>query len=89
MSDLEKLASDLEHFAQVLHTQVRRGYQPENAEDFAFLAGAVRLLDRVSLELCEAQEADEERQDTEDYIGKLLDTEGLKASLKSLSLYTR
>lgn len=89
MLHIEKLADSLEHFATVLHDQVRRGYYPADSVDISDLEEAVKLLDRVSLELCEAQEADEDRQDTEDYLGKLLDAEGLKASLKSLSLYTR
>ena len=89
MNDMEKLADDLEHYVAVLHIQVRRGYYPSDADDIGLLEAAVKLLDRVSLELCEAQEADEDRQDTEDYLNNLLDTDALKASLQALSIYAK
>jgi hypothetical protein len=89
MNDIEKLASDLEHYAQVLHDQVRRGYHPADPSDIGALQQASDLLDRISLELCEAQEADEDRQDTEDYLNNLLDADGLKASLRALSIYAK
>ena len=89
MQDTEKAASDLEHYAQVLNTQVRRGYYPEEIKDRVMLQIIVRVLDRISLELCEAQEADEDRQDTEDYLNNLLDADGLKESLRVLSIYAK
>ncbi len=89
MNDIEKLASDLEHYAQVLHDQVRRGYYPADPSDIGLLQQASDLMDRISLELCEAQEADEDRQDTEDYLNNLLDTDGLKESLRVLSIYAK
>ena len=52
MQDTEKAASDLEHYAQVLNTQVRRGYYPEEIKDRVMLQIIVRVLDRISLELC-------------------------------------
>lgn len=89
MQDTEKAASDLEHYAQVLHTQVRRGYYPAEIRDRVLLQIIVKVLDRISEELCEAQEADEDRQDTEDYLSNLLDADGLKASLRALSIYAK
>ena len=89
MNDIEKLASDLEHYAQVLQDQVRRGYHPADPNDIGLLQQASDLLDRISLELCEAQEADEDRKDTEDYLSNLLDTDGLKESLRVLSIYAK
>jgi len=89
MNDIEKLADDLEHYAAVLHIQVRRGYYPSDADDIGLLEEAVKLLDRISLELCGAQEDDEDRQDTEDYLNNLLDTDALKASLQALSIYAK
>jgi len=43
----------------------------------------------VSEDLCDAQEADETRQDTERYLNGILDTDALKASIAALSPYTR
>ena len=89
MIDFDRIAEDLEHYAAVINTQAHRGYSIQNSETLAKLAEAAKLLDEVSEDLCDAQEADEERQDTEDYLNNLLDTEGLKASIKALSIYTR
>jgi hypothetical protein len=88
MQDTEKAASDLEHYAQVLHDQVRRGYYPAEIRDRVLLQIIVKILDRISEELCEAQEAYEDRKDTEDYLGRLLDAEGIKASLQALTIKT-
>ncbi len=88
-SNLEEIASNLEHFATVLHDQVRRGYIPADAGTFGELDAAVRLLDRVSLELCEAQEEDEARQETEADLNQWLNGDAVRASLASLSAYKR
>ena len=48
MNDIEKLASDLEHYAQVLHDQVRRGYYPADPSDIGLLQQASDLLDKIS-----------------------------------------
>jgi len=89
MSEFTKIAEDLEHFASVVNIQAHRGYYISDPETIAKLAAAVQLLDEVSEDLCDAQEADETRQDTERYLNGILDTDALKASIAALSPYTR
>lgn len=89
MMDFDEIAGNLEHFAAIVNTQAHRGYAVRDAETLAKLAEAVKLLDEVSEELCEAQEADEERQDTEDYLNNMLDADSFKAAFQSLTIFKR
>ena len=84
-SNLEEIASNLEHFATVLHDQVRRGYIPADAGDFGKLESAVELLDRVSLELCEAQEEDEARQETEADLNQWLNGDAVRSAMGQIN----
>ncbi len=84
-SNLEEIASNLEHFATVLHDQVRRGYIPADAGTFGELDAAVRLLDRVSLELCEAQEEDEARQETEADLNQWLNGDAVRSAMGQIN----
>ena len=84
-SNLEEIASNLEHFATVLHDQVRRGYIPADAGDFGKLEAAVELLDRVSLELCEAQEEDEARQETEADLNQWLNGDAVRSAMGQIN----
>ena len=89
MVDFDRIADDLEHFAAVINTQAHRGYTVNDGETLAKLAEAVRLLDEVSEDLCNAQEEDEARQDTEADLNQWLNGDAVRASLASLSLYKR
>ena len=89
MQTIEQIASDLEHFATVLHDQVRRGYSPANADTWVKLQESLKLLEDVSEELCEAQEEHEAQLETEADLNAWLNGDAVRASLASLSAYKR
>ena len=89
MANFDRIADDLEHFAAVINTQAHRGYAINDGEILAKLSEAVRLLDEVSEDLCNAQEEDEARQDTEADLNRWLNGDAVRASLASLSVYKR
>lgn len=89
MQSIEQIASDLEHFATVLHDQVRRGYSPASGETWVKLQESLKLLEDVSEELCEAQEEHEAQLETEADLNAWLNGDAVRASLASLSAYKR
>jgi hypothetical protein len=76
-------ASDLEHFATLLHDLIRKGHHLD-AEQVQVLTDACQKLDDMTLELCEAEHEANQNAETDSRLNDWLNADAFQSAYKGM-----
>ena len=76
-------ASDLEHFATLLHDLIRKGHHLD-ADQAQILSDACSKLDEMTLDLCEAEDEAAQNAKTDSQLGDWLNSDAFQAAYSEM-----